>query len=60
MTSNALMWLVPPARLASERKAQGKKWASFRGAQLALFKMALVLVPIGLISGIIGALILGH
>jgi hypothetical protein len=60
ITSNALMWLVPPARRASARKAGGVKWASFRESQLALFKLALVLVPIGLVSGIIGALILGH
>ena len=60
MTSNALMWLVPPARRASEQRAKGKKWASFRGAQLGLFKIALVLVPIGVVSGIAGALILGR
>ena len=59
-TCNVLMWLVPPARRASERKAQGVKWASFRESQLALFKMALVLVPIGLASGIVGALMLGR
>jgi hypothetical protein len=46
MTSNALMWLFPPARRASERKANGRKWATFRGAQLGLFKIALVLVPL--------------
>jgi len=57
MTSNVLMWLVPPARRASEKKAEGVKWASFRQAQLVLFKMALVLVPIGLIAGVAGALI---
>ena len=60
ITSNALMWLVPPARRASEKKAKGVKWASFRQAQLALLKMALVLVPIGLVCGLIGALILGR
>jgi hypothetical protein len=60
ITSNVLMWLLPPARRASERKAKGVKWASFREAQLGLFKIALVLVSIGLISGIIGALILGR
>lgn len=60
MTSNVLMWLVPPARRASERKAKGVKWASFRESQLALFKAALVLVPIGAISGIVGALIMGR
>ena len=60
MTSNVLMWLTPPARRASERKAEGVKWASFRESQLGLFKMAVVLVPIGLACGIIGALILGR
>jgi len=60
MTSNILMWLVPWARRASEKKAKGVKWASFREAQLALFRAALVLVPVGLISGIIGALIMGR
>ena len=60
MTSNALMWLVPPARRASEKKAQGVKWASFREAQLALFRTALVLVPACLVCGIIGAVILAR
>jgi hypothetical protein len=60
MTSNVLMWLVPPARRASEKKAEGVKWASFRESQLALFKMALMLVPIGLVGGIVGALIAGR
>jgi len=59
MTANGLMWLVPPARRASEKAAQGIKWASFRDSQHALFNMALVLVPAGLICGVIGALILG-
>lgn len=60
MTSNALMWLVPWARQASEAKAQGVKWASFRDAQTALFKVALVLVPIGVVSGFVGAYMLGR
>ena len=60
MTSNALMWLVPPARRASEEKAKGRKWATFRGAQMGLFKVALVLVPIAVASGIIGATLLGR
>jgi hypothetical protein len=60
MTSNILMWLLPPARRASEKKAEGIKWASFRESQRALFNTALVLVPIGLVGGIIGALILGR
>ena len=60
MTSNVLMWLVPPARRASERKAEGVKWASFRESQLALLRIALVFVPIGLVCGVIGAFILGR
>ena len=59
MTSNALMWLVPPARRASEEKAKGVKWASFRDSQTALLKMALLFVPIGFVGGVIGALLLG-
>jgi hypothetical protein len=59
MTSNVLMWLVPPARRASEEKAKGVKWASFRDSQIALFKLALILVPIGIASGVIGAFLLG-
>lgn len=58
MTSNVLMWLVPPARRASQEKAKGVKWATFRESQIALFKTALVLVPVGVICGIFGALIL--
>ena len=57
MTSNVLMWLFPPAREASEAKAKGVKWASLRESQLGLFRVALLLVPIGFIGGIIGALI---
>jgi hypothetical protein len=57
MTGNALMWLVPPARRASEAKAAGVKWATFRDAQMSLFKLALVLVPLGAVSGTIGALL---
>jgi len=60
MTGNVLMWLTPPARRASEKKAQGVKWASFREAQRGLFNIALLLVPIGLVLGIIGAAILGR
>jgi hypothetical protein len=60
ITSNALMWLVPPARRASEEKAKGRKWATFRGAQMGLFKVALVLVPIAVVSGIIGAPLMGR
>jgi hypothetical protein len=60
MTSNVLMWLVPPARRASEKKAEGVKWASFREAQRALLRIAFVLVPIALICGLIGALLLGR
>lgn len=60
MASNTLMWLVPPARRASAHRAEGVKWASFRNAQRALFVMALVLVPAGLASGIVGALLLGR
>jgi len=60
LTSNVLTWLVPPARRASERKAEGVKWASLREAQLGLFEIALVLVPIGVISGIVGAFLLGR
>jgi|HubBroStandDraft_6_1064221.scaffolds.fasta_scaffold232705_2 hypothetical protein len=60
ITSNALMWLVPPARRAVEEKAKGRKWATFRGAQMGLFKAALVLVPIGVASGVLGALLLGR
>jgi hypothetical protein len=60
MTSNGLMWLVPPARRASEKKAQGVKWASFRESQHALLNVALLLVPVGLALGIVGAVILGR
>jgi hypothetical protein len=60
MTSNILMWLVPPARRASEKKAQGVKWASFRQAQRSLFSAALLLVPAGLALGTLGAAILGR
>jgi hypothetical protein len=60
MTSNVLMWLVPPARRASERKAEGVKWASFREAQLGLLRIALVFVSFGLVCGLIGALIPGR
>jgi hypothetical protein len=60
MTSNALMWLVPWARRASEEKAKGVKWASFREAQMALFRVALVLVPIGVLGGVLGAYLLGQ
>jgi hypothetical protein len=59
MAGNVLMWLVPPARRASEKKAKGVKWASFRDSQMALAKIALVLVPVGIVCGVIGALILG-
>ncbi len=59
MVSNALMWLVPWARRASEEKARGVKWASFRNSQRALFKMALVLVPLGFCCGTFGAFLLG-
>jgi hypothetical protein len=60
MTSNALMWLVRPARRGSERSSEGVKWASFREAQLALFRIALVLVPVSLVCGIAGAFLLGR
>ncbi len=58
MASNALFWLVPAARRASEAKARGVKWASYRQSQLGLFKLALVMVPIGIVSGVIGAILL--
>jgi hypothetical protein len=60
MTSNVLMWLVPPARRASERKAQGVKWAGFREAQRGLFNIALLFVAIIFVLGIIGAVMLGR
>jgi hypothetical protein len=60
MTSNALMWLVPWARRASEEKAKGVKWASFREAQSGLVRVALVLVPIALLAGVLGAYLLGR
>src|SRR5690348_17337940 len=58
LTSNVLMWLIPPARRASEKNAEGVKWASFHEAQVVLLKIALVLVPLGVVSGIVGALII--
>jgi hypothetical protein len=60
MTSNGLMWLVPWARRASEEKAKGVKWATFRESQLALFRLAQVFVPVAVVCGIVGALILGR
>ena len=55
MCSNGLMWLVPWARRASEDKAKGVKWASFRDSQMALLRMALIMVPIAIVCGVIGA-----
>lgn len=60
LTSNILMWLVSPARRAAERKAKGVKWASFKDAQKSLLQIAFILVPIGLVAGLIGALVLGR
>jgi hypothetical protein len=60
MTGNVLMWLVPPARRASERKAQGVKWAGFREAQRGLFNIGLLFVSVMLVLGIIGAAMLGR
>jgi hypothetical protein len=57
MTSNLVMWLVPLARRASEAKAKGVKWASYQESQRGLFRIALILVPLGLGLALIGALI---
>jgi hypothetical protein len=60
MASNGLMWLVPWARRASEERAKGVKWATLRESQSALLKMAMILAPIALVCGSIGAAILGR
>jgi hypothetical protein len=57
LTSNSLMSLVPAARRAHAAKMQQPGWVSFRGAQRGLFKIAQVLVPIGLAPALIGALL---
>lgn len=57
MASNVLQWLIPPARRAGEKKAKGVKGASFREAQRGLFKLAQLLVPLGLGAALLGALL---
>lgn len=57
MTGNILMWLLPAARRAHEAKADQPGWVSFRGAQRGLFKLAQLLVPLGLGAALIGALL---
>ncbi len=60
LASNGLMWLLPWARRASDAKAKGVKGASFGESQMGLFKAAAVLVPIALVGGSLGAVVLGR
>ncbi len=57
MSSNVLQGLLPAARRAHEAKSQQPGWVSIRGAQRGLFRLALILVPLGLGAAVIGALI---
>jgi len=60
MASNCLMWCVPAAKAASEAKAEGVKWASFKDAQTALAKAFCILLIPTLILGVAGAVALGQ
>jgi hypothetical protein len=55
--SNALIWVIPPARRALDKEAQPHPGTSFHQAQRNLLKLALVLVPISALFSITGALL---
>lgn len=57
--ANLAAWLIPPARRAFTREAEGVEGASFRQATCELGKLALILVPICLLLSGIGAATLG-
>jgi hypothetical protein len=55
LTSNALMWLVPPARRTLNAEAAGDKEMTFRRANLGLLKWGGIASGIALLLALIGA-----
>jgi hypothetical protein len=55
LTSNALMWLVPPARRAMNAEAAGDEEMTFRGANLGLLKWGGIASGISFLLVLIGA-----
>jgi hypothetical protein len=55
MIANAVIWLIPPARRALNKKAEGVKWASFAEAMRGLWIVSGVVVPSCLLLSFIGA-----
>lgn len=60
LLTNLVAWLIPPARRAFAREAEGVEGASFRQTMGELGKVALVLVPICLLLSGIGAATLSN
>lgn len=55
IVANLLAWLIPPARRAFEREADGVAGASFNQSVIELGKLALLMLPFCLILSLIGA-----
>lgn len=55
LLTNAILWLVAPARRAFDREARGIKWASFRESIAGLWAITLIIVPILLSLSLLGA-----
>jgi hypothetical protein len=58
LAGNLAAWCLPPARRAFEREARGVARASFARAQKDILKVSLVLVPIGMGAGLLGAVLI--
>lgn len=56
--ANGLTWLIPPARRVLDREAVGYPGTGFREATGALLKLAVWIVPAGLIIALIAAFVL--
>ena len=55
---NCLAWGVRPARRTFEREASGFPGVTFRSANAGLVRMAMLMTPLGLAIGLLGALLL--
>ena len=57
IAANGLVWLIPRARTALEKKAEPISGGSFSTAQRDLFRLARLLVPTALLVAAIGSML---
>lgn len=55
LITNSVVWLIPPARRALDKEAEGVKWASFRESMQGLWSITRILVPVCLLLSLVGA-----